>query len=131
MAYLIDTNIFIHGRDGTESVLRNFEQHDRSVFLSALSLAELQRGLMTSSSETNLRRERHHTLLKRISVLPFDTSAAEAYGRVLALSKRTKSRDFDHLIAAHAISVGFILVTNNEADFAGISGLQLENWTTP
>ena len=42
-----------------------------------------------------------------------------------------RKRDaLDRLIAAHALSVGAILVTNNEADFAGYPGLQVENWVT-
>lgn len=131
MAYLIDTNIFIHARDGTEAVLRRFEQHEHAVFLSALSLAELQRGLILGSEEVALRRERHRVLLDRIPVLPFDVDAAEAYGRIVAQGGRIKYRDIDHLIAAHALSTGSVLVTNNEADFAGIPGLAVENWTKP
>jgi tRNA(fMet)-specific endonuclease VapC len=34
----------------------------------------------------------------------------------------------DRLIAAHAVSSGAILVTNNEADFIGYPGLMVENW---
>ena len=45
MAYLIDTNIAIHARDGTDAVLVKLAEHDGEVLLSALSLAELQRGV--------------------------------------------------------------------------------------
>lgn len=131
MPYLIDTNIFIHARDGTESVLRKFEQHDGGIVLSTLSLAELQRGLDPKLPEASLRRERHEVLVRRISVLAFDVAAAQAYGRIIAQHGRSKPRDFDHLIAAHALSSGSTLVTNNEADFAGIAGLVLENWAAP
>ena len=34
----------------------------------------------------------------------------------------------DRLIAAHTLSVGVTLVTNNEADFSGYPGLVVENW---
>ena len=40
-----------------------------------------------------------------------------------------KRNRFDRLIAAHALSLGLTLVTNNEADFSDISGLGIENWT--
>ena len=43
MAFLIDTNIAIHARDGTEAVLEKLATHDGAILLSALSLAELQR----------------------------------------------------------------------------------------
>ena len=35
----------------------------------------------------------------------------------------------DRFIAAHALATGLTIVTNNEADFADIPGLQIENWT--
>jgi tRNA(fMet)-specific endonuclease VapC len=127
--YLVDTNIVIHARDGTESVLGKFTEHSGAILISAISLAELQRGLNLSRSEAALRRERYDLLMKQIAVLAFNADAAMAYGRVIAHCGRVKSRDFDHMIAAHAISTGSTLVTNNEADFAGIPGLALENWT--
>ena len=45
MAYLIDTNIATHARDGTDAVLAKLAEHDGEVLLSALNLAELQRGV--------------------------------------------------------------------------------------
>ena len=131
MPYLIDTNIFIHARDGTESVLRKIERHDGAIVLSALSLAELQRSLDPKVPEVSLRRLRHTTLLQRLAILSFDASAAEAYGRIVAQCGRVKAQDFAHMIAGHAIGANAILVTNNEADFAGIAGLVVENWVTP
>ncbi len=128
MPYLADTNIIIYARDGSEAVLGKFVEHSTEIFISAISLAELQRGLLLARTEAPLRRERHNTLMKGMRVLPFDSEAALAYGSVIAQCGRVKSRDLDHMIAAHALSVGFTLVTNNEANFAGIPGLKLENW---
>lgn len=130
MAYLIDTNIAIHARDGTDSVLEKLAEHDGAVLLSALSLAELQRGLYKYPADTALRRARLEILLDYIPVLPFDASAAEAYGQIIAQCGWVKGRDYDRMIAAHAISSGSVLVTNNEADFHDIPGLSVENWTT-
>jgi len=45
LAYLIDTNVAIHARDGTDAVLAKLAEHDGEVLLSASNLAELQRGL--------------------------------------------------------------------------------------
>jgi tRNA(fMet)-specific endonuclease VapC len=36
---------------------------------------------------------------------------------------------FDRLIAAHALALGFVLVTNNEKHFIDVPGLRVENWT--
>ncbi len=129
MTFLIDTNIFIYARDGVAAVRRKFEQHQGSLLLSALSLAELQRGLDPRQADAVIRRERHRVLLPFVTVLPFDAAAAEAYGGIVWHRGRTKARDIDHMIAAHAISMGSTLVTNNIADFADIPGLALENWS--
>jgi len=60
----------------------------------------------------------------------FDTAAAEAHGRIIALCGWVIGRDFDRMIAAHAISLNAILVTNNIADFRDIPNLALEDWST-
>ena len=128
MAYLIDTNIAIHARDGTETVLGKLAEHDGEVLLSALSLAELQRGLYRNPAITAVRQARLAILLRSIPVIPFDASAAHAYGRIIAECGWVRGRDFDRLIAAHAISSDSVLVTNNERDFSDIPELAMENW---
>ena len=128
MAYLIDTNIAICARDGIDAVLGKLAEHDGEVLLSALSLAELQRGIYRDAALTPLRNARVEVLLRAIPVIPFDAAAAEAYGRIIAQCGWTRGRDLDRMIAAHAISTGLILVTNNTADFSDIPGLVLENW---
>jgi len=128
LAYLADTNIIIHARDGTQTVLDKFVEHDGAVALSALSLAELQRGFLRDDAMSALRRARLQILLPRIPVLAFDAAAAEAYGRIIAQCGWAKGRDFDRMIAAHALATGSVLVTDNVADFAGIPGLSIENW---
>jgi tRNA(fMet)-specific endonuclease VapC len=128
LAYLIDTNIAIHACDGFEPVLAKLGEHEGAVLLSALSLAELQRGLYRHPQFTALRKQRLETLLQVVPVLPFDARAAEIYGDIIAQIGRVKSRDFDRLIAAHALAARSILVTANTADFADVPGLTIENW---
>jgi tRNA(fMet)-specific endonuclease VapC len=128
LAYLIDTNIAIHARDGTDAVLAKLAEHDGEVLLSALSLAELQRGVYRYPGLTAIRQARLEVLLRGLPVLPFDASAAIAYGRIIAQCGWARRRDYDRMIAAHAISSHSILVTNNLADFSDIPGLSMENW---
>jgi tRNA(fMet)-specific endonuclease VapC len=130
LAYLIDTNIAIHARDGTDAVLNRLAKHDGDVLMSALSLAELQRGLYKYPAQAALRRVRLDILLEHIPVLPFDAEAALAYGQIIAQCGWAKGRDFDRMIAAHALSTRSVLVTNNAADFRDIEGLSVENWVT-
>ena len=130
MPYLIDTNIAIHARDGTASVLDKLVLHGNDVLLSALSLAELQRGIYKDPKFTAIRQTRLATLLRGLPVISFDTAAAVTYGRIIAQCGWAKGRDYDRMIAAHAISAGCVLATNNVADFRDIPGLSMENWVT-
>ena len=131
MAHLIDTNIAIHLRDGDPDVIQKFASHTGAVFMSALTLVELERGLHKNPALAPARQPRIDSVVRHIPVLAFDADAARAYGRIIAQCGWAKARDYDRMIAAHAISANAILVTNNEADFAGIPGLVVENWVTP
>jgi len=128
LAYLLDTNIAIHARDGTDAVLDKLAEHDGEMLLSALSLAELQRGIYRDPSLMAIRQARLEVLLRGLPVLPFDAPAALAYGRIIAQCGWVRGRDFDRMIAAHAISSNSVLVTDNTADFSDIPALSMENW---
>jgi tRNA(fMet)-specific endonuclease VapC len=127
--FLIDTNIAIHLRDGNDAVIRRFLSQKGSVLLSALSLAELQRGLSKDGDAAALRQMRLEEMLRGMPVVAFDAAAALAYGRIIAQLGWSRGRDFDRMIAAHAIATRSILATNNVSDFRNIPGLQLEDWT--
>ncbi len=68
-------------------------------------------------------------MLEDLAVAPFDGAAAAAYGPVRMASRARKRDALDKLIAAQAIALAVTLVTNSVTDFAGYSGLRLENWT--
>jgi tRNA(fMet)-specific endonuclease VapC len=129
LAYLIDTNIAIHARDGTESVLERLAHHEGTILISSLSLAELQRCIYKDPRFTALRQARLDVLLRDIPILPFDAAAAKAYGQIIAQCGWIKGRDFDRMIAGHAIATSSILVTTNAADFRDIPGLAMRDWT--
>lgn len=128
MAYLIDTNIAIHARDGDPHVLERFARHEGSIVMSALSLAELQRGLYRDPAITLVRLRRLTKMLEYLPVLPFDAAAALAYGQIIAQLGWVRGRDFDRMIAGHAIASHSVLVTANVDDFSDIRGLAIENW---
>ncbi len=128
MAFFLDTNIIIHAVGGLEQVLEKLLINEGAVVTSALVLAELQRGFFKRSSLTLSRKTGFDTLMLNIPVLAFDAAAAEAYGRIIAQCGWVKGRDFDRMIAAHAISSASVLVTNNAADFRDVPGLLVENW---
>lgn len=51
-----------------------------------------------------------------------------AYGPIRAAYQDRNRDALDKLIASHALALGVTLVTNNEADFVGYSGLKIDNW---
>jgi tRNA(fMet)-specific endonuclease VapC len=128
LRYLLDTNIAIHAGAANHSVMRKFDAHAGSITLSALVLTELHRGLHKAPAYNSIRQVQLDILLLQIPVLAFDAAAAEAYGRIIAQLGWVKGRDFDRMIAAHAVSTMSTLVTSNETDFRDIPGLQFENW---
>lgn len=134
MRYMLDTNICIYLLQGQPAeVFERFSQLDfGEVAMSCLTLAELRYG---ASSHSAKQRERNNAaldaLIEDIPALPFDSAAAGAFAELGTRSKLRRNQAIDNLIAAHAISVGATLVTNNEKDFRGYAGLQVENWAAP
>jgi tRNA(fMet)-specific endonuclease VapC len=119
---LLDTNICILLLAGNSNVVaRTSECFDGQVAVSSIAFAELALGSWQGKSPSLLVTDRFS---RRFPILPFDLVAAKSYAGL-----PFKRRSFDRLIAAHALSLGLILVTNNERDFADIPGLKIENWT--
>jgi len=67
--------------------------------------------------------------LMQLRLLPFDDQAAAEFIRLKASVKQVGTQDLK--IAAVVLSVGGVLVTRNQRDFARISGLAIEDWTRP
>lgn len=130
--YLLDTNICIYLiRKKPTRVLRKLQRIQVSeIGISSITLSELEYGAAKSA-----RPERNKLALTQflapIEILPYDDRAALRYGPVRAHLERkgTPIGSLDLLIAAHALSLGCVLVTNNESEFKRIPGLKVENWT--
>jgi len=132
LTHLLDTSVFSQPiRDvPLDMVLRRWsEQNDASLCISAIVHAELQQGLMDRDSKKYWRRYKE-LLENRYVIIPFDAPVAEHYSRLLIELKRTgKPKPMaDLMIAATARHHGLIVATLNGKDFAGIPGLQVENW---
>ena len=129
MAYLLDTNIAIHFEEGNEHVMRKCAGHVDEMFLSAITLVELERAIYSEPEDLALHEKRLAALLRIAPVVAFDQAAAHTYGKIIRQLGLSRRRDFDRMIAAHAISIKSILVTNNASDFSDIPGLKMEDWT--
>jgi tRNA(fMet)-specific endonuclease VapC len=70
------------------------------------------------------------TFVESVEAVVFDQRAADHFGTVAkALARRVVPiGTFDTLMAAHALSLGLTLVTNNAQHFARVAGLKTENW---
>lgn len=130
MRYVLDTNICIQliQRHPPQVMQRLQSLYRREAVMSVVTYAEVRAGLEMQ------RRNRDHdekvlcVLVERIPVLPFTEAAAGRFG-ILRAAIRDRRRDaLDRLIAAHAIAVGAVLVSNNETDVHDCPGMQLENW---
>jgi len=132
--HLLDTNVcieLIRGRSSATFLARLRRRKIGSVGISAITLAELQFGV-ARSSDPDRNRIALAEFVAPLSIVPFDDSAASAYGRLRAELQRTGRPigPMDMLIAAQALSLNATLVTNNEREFRRVVGLRVENWLT-
>lgn len=127
---LLDTNICIYIINAKPpEVLARFHQfHLGDIGLSSVAAAELAYGVAKSGSERN--RRALEMFLAPLEIVPFDGNAIWAYGELrAALERRGQSiGSLDTMIAAHALSMDAVLVTNNTREFSRVPALKLENW---
>ena len=132
--YMLDTNTVAYIVDGRSKAarLRLAEVPQRfSVVISAITEAEIRYGLAKKPEATRLR-EAMEEFLSKVMVLPWDSDVAHTYGRMRAMmSVRGKTfSSLDLLIAAHAATVGAVLVTGDRA-FQNAEGLySTVNWAS-
>ena len=131
MRYMLDTNICIyvikHKPETVFQKLQNINPED--VCISSVTYAELVHGVEKSAAvEKN--RLALSMLLANMEILDFDAVAANCYGKIRAAleKKGTPIGPLDMMIAAHAQSLGYTVVTNNVKEFSRVSALQIENW---
>lgn len=127
--YMLDTDRVSFALRGHGRVAENLLNHRPSeIFVSSITLAELRFGA------ERIRSTKLHRLIDvfmdSIAVLPFDQSAADRFASIaVTLARRGEPiGTFDTQIAAHALSLGLILVTNNTKHFRRVTGLRTENW---
>ena len=130
LKYLLDTNIVIYVlKRRPREVLDIFNKNSSRIAISTITLSELIYGAEKSSNvDKNL--ESVEEFASHLEVLSYDAKASQHYGQIKAtLEKKGEIiGENDIHIAAHAISQGLILVTNNLREFKRIPNLALENW---
>ena len=131
MRYMLDTNICIYIiKNKPKKVIMELKRHKPSeICVSAITYAELTYGVEKSMAvEKN--RLALALLFSNIEVLDFDTKAAIHYGKIRTYLEKqgTPIGSLDMMIAAHAMSLGYTVVTNNIKEFERVPDLKLENW---
>lgn len=121
--YLIDANSAIYALSGQFPSMRaRFEASEPGdISISVISFAEIALGSQIGKPPPA---EALEAFVAIVPILPFDEAAAREYAKL-----PFKRARFDRLLAAHALSIGATVITNNEADFADVPGLKVENWT--
>jgi tRNA(fMet)-specific endonuclease VapC len=131
MKYMLDTNICIYLviKKPQKVFERLEEENEGDVVISSITYAELRTGV-EKSEEKEADEEALRNLVSRIPVVNFDDNAGIEYG-ILRTRVPDRTRDaMDRLIASHAISLDYTLVTNNVDDFKDYPSLKYENWLT-
>lgn len=131
MRHLLDTNACVDYLTGRypRVVARIQRSTPEDLCVSSVVVAELRYG-----ADHSARRRRNHAridaLIEELECLDFDVPAAAAYGRVRARleASGTPIGPNDMLIAAHALSRGLSVVTDNVAEFRRVEGLKVESW---
>ncbi|MDF0645429.1 MAG: type II toxin-antitoxin system VapC family toxin [Nitrospira sp.] len=131
MKVMLDTNICIYliKQQPPAVIERFFSYPVGDIGISSISVSELAYGVSKSRHSTKNRLALEQ-FLASLEVTSFDREAAFSYGRLRSQLELKGSLigSMDMLIAAHALSLGVRLVTNNLREFRRVPGLRVENW---
>lgn len=128
--YMLDTNICIYViKKRPTELISIFNNNVNQLSISSITLAELIHGVEKSKQIVN-NRLILEDFVSRLEVLDYTSKSAQQYG-IIRSYLETQGQIIgvnDLHIAAHAISEGLTLVTNNEKEFHRVQGLKIENW---
>ena len=129
--YLLDTNICIYLiKKHPPEVLARFQQiHIEQLHIPTITVFELYYGIEKNNSQ-----QRNQAALENfiapLTIVDFSLDAAKkaAIIRNTLEKQGTPIGAYDIQIAAIALSLDMILLTNNIREFERVQGLKLENW---
>ena len=128
---MLDTNMCIYIiKQKPKKVIDKFRKLSFSeVAISSIVLSELEFGVVKSTQPAQNRLALAQ-FLAPLEILAYDDIAAFYYGKIRAHLQKmgTPIGSLDLLIAAHTLSVGCSLVTNNESEFQRVPRLKILNW---
>jgi tRNA(fMet)-specific endonuclease VapC len=132
MKLMLDTNICIYIiKQQPATVLKHFLEYQAGdIGISTITLSEMRYGVAKSTHGEKNSKALDEFIIP-LEVASFDEDAAHVYGDIRANLEKAGMPigAMDILIAAHAISLGIPLVTNNAREFARIPTLNIIDWT--
>lgn len=129
MRYMLDTNIVSAiVRDPRGKVFeRLLEVGEENAFISIITHGEIWYGVKKNGSEELA--QKVSAVTRRLYVAPLQLPTDQRYAEIrLALRHGKNIGPNDLWIAAHAVALDAVLVTNNENEFSRVPGLKVENW---
>lgn len=128
-------SLWFHGQSSVSRRVASTESNDLAVTI--VTVEEVLRGWYTQ-----IRRAKNDAQLARsyeslqqavqftseVRILPFDVSSIQRFRQLRTVHRRSGTNDLR--IASIVLENSGILVTRNTADFAGIEGLDLEDWSS-
>ena len=131
MKLMLDTNICIYIiKQQPVAVLKRFLEYQiGDIGISSITLSELRYGVAKSTHKEKNTKALDE-FITPLEVVSFDEEAAHIYGDIRASLEKagTPIGAMDMLIAAHAVSLGIPLVTNNTREFVRIPTLNIIDW---
>jgi tRNA(fMet)-specific endonuclease VapC len=128
--YLLDTNLASYVIKGSVPAV---QRHIGRVPMAQLAISAVTEGELLYGVARRPEATRLHAIVKefllRVSIAPWDSDVARHYGTLRAAFERQGRPigNLDMMIGAHALALGAVLVTNDQA-FSRIKGLKIENW---
>lgn len=126
---MLDTDTVSCALRGVGSVSQKLlEKNPSEVCISVITLAELRYGADRWASKKLHRLV--DVFVRGVLVEPFGAAAATRFGKLATalVDTGTPIGSFDALIAAHSLTLGTVLVTNNTKHFSRVRGLKIDNW---
>jgi tRNA(fMet)-specific endonuclease VapC len=130
MRYLLDTNIISDlVRNPQGKVAKQVRRvGEKQVCTSIIVAAELRYGAVKKGSPRLT--SQLDAVLGALEVLPFELPSDTSYGRLRTRLEQagTPIGANDLLIAAQALALNYVMVTDNEREFSRAEGLRVQNW---
>ena len=135
-AYLLDSNVLsdiMRNPDGPAASMfeRKAFDSDSSLLTSIIVACEMRYGVARKQSPALA--QRVDRVLASVEVVALSSGADSAYAdlRTELERKGQPISQNDMLIAAHALALDAVLVTDNVREFKRVKGLKIENWLRP